>query len=294
MLARAGIHKPFTGTAPQHGVLDRRALGHTLPFAGTPPAEPQTPAGGNPEDLYAPAFQQDLFDKMGRVYERVGDICSLGFSRIWRRRAVKALALKPGDKVCDLMAGTGESWKYFLPKIGPSGQVIAVDFSPEMCKIGQARVNKKGLTQVQVLQGDAMDTRLPANSMDSVYSAYGIKTLPKSDYPRLTAEVKRILKPGGRAAFVEVSMPDNKWHQKVFHVYLGVGFPLLKKLLGQRAKHFEMFNHYLTRFQNGRDLAQAFTQAGFSVQYKRLLGDGASLVIAEKPRDILETVQQAL
>jgi demethylmenaquinone methyltransferase / 2-methoxy-6-polyprenyl-1,4-benzoquinol methylase len=233
-------------------------------------------------NIYEQGFLRDLFNQMGNSYARVADICSLGFSQLWRQQAVKFLDLKEGDNAFDLMAGTGESWKYMLPKVGESGRIYALDFSHEMCLQAKERKNLLQADNVHVLEGDAFSTPVPDGSMDAVFSAYGVKTMPISSYDGFVSEVNRVLKPGGQASIMEVSLPENKAHQLVFKAFLNAGFPVLKKLLGHQANHFSMFRHYLSEFQNCKRLREAFNAQGFETRYVRLPGDGATAIVARK------------
>jgi ubiquinone/menaquinone biosynthesis C-methylase UbiE len=72
-------------------------------------------------DIYDTTFQQALFDEMQSTYEVVSTLCSFGFNRRWRRQLVRRLHLDPGLWMCDLMAGSGETWAYLLPLVGANG-----------------------------------------------------------------------------------------------------------------------------------------------------------------------------
>jgi demethylmenaquinone methyltransferase/2-methoxy-6-polyprenyl-1,4-benzoquinol methylase len=59
-----------------------------------------------PDARYRDEFVQSLFDRMGPTYDAVNLLSSFGFSRCWRRICVKNAAVAPGDRVCDMMAGS--------------------------------------------------------------------------------------------------------------------------------------------------------------------------------------------
>lgn len=231
---------------------------------------------------YAKPTLINMFNQMSTCYERLSTIGSFGLSRLWRRQAIGFLGLKAGDNVYDLMSGTGESWQYILPHIGEGGSIHAVDFSREMTMRGNARKQKLGARNIDVVEGDALATCAPAESADAVFSAYGVKTLSPELYPALVSEVQRILKPGGSVSIVEASLPENRILRRCVNFYLKSGFFILKTVFGKKADNFAMFRHYLSNFENCKKLSQAFTEAGFAVRYERLKGQGATAVVARK------------
>lgn len=235
------------------------------------------------EDHYKNEHLERMFDQMGSRYETIVALGGLGFYRLWSRRAVNLLALKPGDKVCDMMAGTGDAWKRILPKIGPEGHITAIDLSGQMVQMAKARKAKLKADNVTVLKEDVLKSSVPTGSMDKVYSGFGVKTLPKEFYPGFVAEVKRVLKPGGRFSLVEASLPKYKWHQQVYRLYMKIGFFFLRRLFKKEdADQFAMVRNYMEDFQNCKALMAEFEKQGFQVKYVRMLGDGATGLVGQK------------
>src|ERR1700710_534186 len=72
-----------------------------------------------------------------------------------RRRAVAALGLKPGDTVLEIGAGTGRNFPYLVEAVGPSGTVIGIDASPGMLAEAHKLIERRGWSNVQLLQQDA-------------------------------------------------------------------------------------------------------------------------------------------
>src|SRR5690606_38900714 len=54
-----------------------------------------------------------MFDDVAERYDLTNDVLSLGQDRRWRRAVTDALALRPGDRLLDLAAGTGTSSEPF-------------------------------------------------------------------------------------------------------------------------------------------------------------------------------------
>jgi ubiquinone/menaquinone biosynthesis C-methylase UbiE len=112
-----------------------------------------------------------------------------------------ALELKPGMTVADIGAGTGYySWR-MAQSVGTGGTVYAVDIQPEMIKLLEQQVAKRGATNVKAVLGTLTDPHLPAGALDLVImvDVYHEFEFP---YEMLTA-ITRALKPGGRLVFIE-------------------------------------------------------------------------------------------
>jgi demethylmenaquinone methyltransferase/2-methoxy-6-polyprenyl-1,4-benzoquinol methylase len=186
--------------------------------------------------------------------------------------------------VADLMAGSGESWDYILPKVGKTGTVHAIDFSDKMVEHAEQRRREKFSDyQVNVLNQDATKTTLESGSVDLVHSGYGVKTLPRELRPALAAEVSRLLKPGGKAVFVEATLPKNPLLAFAQNVYMNKVIPFVMKFLPGEYSAFLMINRYLRDFKNMDELAAVFKAQGLRVTVKPLFGGIAAVLTAEKP-----------
>ena len=105
-----------------------------------------TPVGGS-----APSLDKDprriagMFDAIAHRYDRLNHLLSAGLDRRWRRVAVDALELRPGDQVLDVCTGTAD-----LAIAATSGRasdvsVVGVDFAAEMLQLGLAKIRAAGL-----------------------------------------------------------------------------------------------------------------------------------------------------
>lgn len=112
-----------------------------------------------------------------------------------------ALELKPGLTVADIGAGSGYySWRIGA-KVAPGGMVYAVDIQPEMIRILQREMSRRGAANVKALLGTAADPRLPAGKLDLVLM---VDVYHEFEYPHeMLGSIVRALKSGGRVAFVE-------------------------------------------------------------------------------------------
>ena len=84
----------------------------------------------------------------------------LFFARALRQTAVCALQLKPGSRVLDVGCGPGGSFPYLLEAIGPSGEVVGLEISPEVAINARRRIEANRWRNVQVVEGDARTVQL--------------------------------------------------------------------------------------------------------------------------------------
>lgn len=118
-----------------------------------------------------------------------------------------ALALKPGDIVADVGAGSGYfAWR-IAQRVGPAGRVYAVDIQQEMLDILVAGMKRRGVGEiVKPVLGTIRDPNLPEASVDLVLL---VDVYHEFDHPyEMTVGMLRALKPGGRLVLVEYRGED--------------------------------------------------------------------------------------
>jgi len=121
----------------------------------------------------------------------------------WQKPAevVSALALKPGESVADIGAGSGYFSVRFAAAVGPSGKVYAVDIEREMLTHIEARAKAEHLSNIQTVLADPDDPKLPPSSVDVIFICDTLHHISGREkyYPLLL----RALKPGGRLVNVD-------------------------------------------------------------------------------------------
>jgi len=119
-----------------------------------------------------------------------------------RNDVVKALALKPGEQIADIGAGTGLYTRLFAQAVGPTGTVYATDIAPKFLAYIRENAAKDGLKNVQTVLGGDRDTNLKAASVDVAFSS---DVYHHFEYPlTMNASIRRALKPNGRLYVLEM------------------------------------------------------------------------------------------
>lgn len=110
----------------------------------------------------------------------------------------------PNESIADFGSGYGFFAIAFAKRVGPSGQVFAIDILPTALEAVRSQAKIEGLFNIKVIQGNlekSGGSNLPPDSCDLVLIANVLFQVP--DKPSLIEEAKRILKSGGRLAIVE-------------------------------------------------------------------------------------------
>lgn len=156
----------------------------------------------------------------------------------------------PGMRVLDVASGTGAPSLQIARAVAPTGRVTATDLSPEPLKIAAERARERGLTNVNFEVADVHHLPFPDASFDLVTSRCAVMFF--SDLPCALAEMRRVLKPGGRVALLAWGPLDQPYFQSTGHVIMRHTGATLPPAARQ-----------IVKFGERGTLAAALTAAGF-------------------------------
>lgn len=234
-------------------------------------------------DIYDPAYVRDVFDKCSGKYIAFSTICSMGFTEIWRRQCVDMLSDLPvGSVGYDLMAGTGEVWPHLLKRNPDIGKIVAVDISSGMHDLAMERLHAMRGHKIDFIKDDALQSDVPSNSADFVISTFGLKTFTPDQHRKLAELTYRVLKPGGRFAFIEASDPKGWILRPLYLFHLKTVLPFIEKTLLKGAQDFSMIGTYSTNFGNAQGFADMLSEQGLDSQYRSLFFGCASAVFGQR------------
>lgn len=206
-----------------------------------------------------------MFDGIARRYDLLNRVISLGVDQRWRQQTVEALALDETreTRVLDLATGTGDL-AILLAKRYPKVHVTAVDPSLNMMAVGKQKVSTRGLVErVEFVLGDAEQLPLPPDSFDGLTMAFGIRNVP--DRERALREMVRVLRPGAKAAILELSEPQEGVFGALGRFHMHRVVPWVGALLsGER--EYRYLPQSIAAFPRPDAFAEMMRGAGFTVR----------------------------
>ena len=125
-------------------------------------------------------------------------------------KILQGAGIRPGMKVLEVGCGTGFFTITAARMLGEQGALIAMDMLPQSVEVVTKKVQAADLDNVQVIKGDALDTKLEPESIDEVL-IFGVIPAPMLPMDKLLAEMYRILRPGG----VMAVWPPSWVHQSI-------------------------------------------------------------------------------
>ncbi len=202
-----------------------------------------------------------MFDGVARRYDRTNTVLSFGLDRGWRRQTRQVLALRPGERVLDLAAGTAVS----TVELARSGAtVVACDFSLGMLRAGRGR-------GVPLIAGDALALPFADATFDAVTIAFGLRNV--ADVGQALRELARVTRRGGRLVVCEFSRPVVPAFRTVYLEYLMRALPEVTRRVSSNPAAYVYLAESIRAWPDQRALAGRIGVAGWQrVGWRNLTG----------------------
>ncbi|MEX0799655.1 MAG: methyltransferase domain-containing protein [Dehalococcoidia bacterium] len=150
---------------------------------------------------------RDHYERRAGLYDWANRLASLlrGTSGLReRRKAVKRLRLRPGQRVLEVSVGTGTNVPLLAEEVGPEGRIVGVDISPAMLERRRRKLERHGLRADLVL-GEAAHLPLAAASFQAVLHHGGLAEF--GDRRGAIEEMVRVAAPGARVVICDAGVP---------------------------------------------------------------------------------------
>lgn len=215
-----------------------------------------------------------VFHSVANNYDIMNDLMSGGLHRIWKAFTIGRAAVRPGMKVLDIAAGTGDLTKTFARQAGADGEVWHTDINSSMLRVGRDRLQDKGIiTPVAVC--DAEHLPFPDGYFDRVSVAFGLRNMTHKD--RALAEMKRVLRPGGKLLVLEFSRVA-KPLQAPYDWYSFNILPRIGKFVAKDEESYRYLAESIRMHPDQETLADMMREVGLErVQYFNLTAGVAAL-----------------
>lgn len=215
-----------------------------------------------------------MFDGVAERYDLTNDLLALGRTRAWRKAVLAALDPKAGQRILDLAAGTGTSSVPFA-KVGAF--VVPTDFS-----LGMLRVGRRRQPELPFVAGDALRLPYRTGVFDAVTISFGLRNLV--DRGAGLAEMRRVVRPGGRIVICEFSHPTWKPFRTAYTEYLMQALPAVARKVASNPEAYVYLAESIRAWPDQRSLAGELAAAGWQrVQWRDLTGGIVALHRAVNP-----------
>lgn len=231
-----------------------------------------------------------MFDAIAPGYDVTNRVISLGLDVGWRRRTVRSLGLAPGGLVLDLACGTGD----LCLELGRQGlTAVGADRSHGMLQAARTRVagstdeghGSSAASGVPLVRGDGLALPFRAGALEGVVCGFALRNF--AALPPVLAECARVLRPGGRVAFLEVDAPSQPLLRLGHRIWFGKVVPFVGGLVAARsgapraraAAAYRYLPASVAYLPPGPELVALIAAAGFtSVERHPLSGGIAQLL----------------
>ena len=212
---------------------------------------------------------REMFDTIAPRYDAVNRIMTFRLDVRWRKRTVAALGLPSGSLILDVASGTGD----LCSELSRQGlRPVSCDYS-----MGMLRADTSTAPRVQA---DALRQPLRTASVDGATCGFALRNFVS--LPDFFTELARVVRPAGRIALLDVSVPRNPLVRFGNAIYFGRVVPLIGGLLSDRAAY-----RYLPRSVSYLppvgDLIEQLERCGFrDVEHRQLSGGLTQLITATR------------
>ena len=207
-----------------------------------------------------------MFDAIAPRYDLLNHLLSAGIDRRWRTKMIASLRLTGRETLVDVCTGTADvalEARRGANAHGTAARVLGVDFAGAMLALGLRKVRDAGEAQrIALVRGDAM--RIPASDQvaDAATVAFGVRNVQKTDVA--VRELARVLRPGGRLAILEFSIPRIPGLAALYRWYFSSVLPLIGRAISGHSGAYSYLPASVGAFPPPSEFVTLLRQSGFT------------------------------
>ena len=215
----------------------------------------------------------EVFRSVAPKYDLMNDLMSLGVHRLWKRHFVATSGVRPGHQVLDLAGGTGDIAALMAREVGDAGAVVLTDINPAMLAVGRERLTDRGIVgTVRYALADAAALPFADGRFDLVTIAFGLRNVTDKD--AALREMRRVLKPGGRALVLEFSRVGPEPLRQLYDLYSFSVLPRIGAAVAGDEASYRYLAESIRKHPDQAALEAMMQAAGFERTSHRNLSGG--------------------
>lgn len=212
-----------------------------------------------------------VFSSVASHYDVMNDAMSFGMHRLWKRFAIGAANLRPGQRVLDLAGGTGDLTQLIHPRIAP-GDVWLTDINGDMLAEGADNMLDRGIhDRLHIVQASAEALPYTDHFFDRIFISFGLRNVTDKD--KALEEMYRVLRPGGMLLILEFSHPEWLGLKPIYDAYSFGILPKLGQMIAGDADSYRYLAESIRKHPDQESLLAMMLIAGFEdSRYHNLSG----------------------
>ena len=205
---------------------------------------------------------QQMFDNIAPTYDRLNHLMSMNVDKLWRRHALKEIVDGTPQRILDVACGTGDSTISIARAAAEGTTVTGADISEGMMALVMEKAEKAGVgDRIDLQVADGENLPYGEGTFDRVTCAFGIRNFEHKE--KGLQEFLRVLRPGGRAVILELSVPQNKVVRWVYDLYFLHILPWVGGSISGDKAAYQYLPASVHNFPAPKDFCEMMEAAGF-------------------------------
>ncbi len=206
---------------------------------------------------------REMFDNIAPTYDKLNHIMSMNVDKLWRRHALKEIVDGTPQRILDVACGTGDSTVSIAKAAAEGSEIIGADISEGMMALVEGKAEKAGVSgRISLQVADGEELPYGDEAFDRVTCAFGIRNFEHKE--KGLEEFRRVLKPGGRAVILELSVPRNRLVRWAYGLYFKHLLPKVGGAVSGNKAAYRYLPASVQNFPSPKDFCGMMEAAGFT------------------------------
>ncbi len=225
---------------------------------------------------------QAMFDGIAPSYDKLNHVMSLNVDKLWRKHALREIVDGTPQQILDVACGTGDSTIAIAAAAGSGSRVIGADISEGMMALVMEKAAHEGVhDRIRLQVADGENLPYEEGTFHRVTCAFGIRNFEHKE--KGLQEFYRVLRPGGKAVILELSVPRNKTVRWFYDLYFMHILPWIGGLISGNKAAYEYLPASVHAFPSPQAFCGMMTEAGFTnVRHKAFTLGLCRMYVGEK------------